>query len=557
MILRRMWVEGVDADITGFCYGAGLRKFQDDPNRLTGRRKPRATPHSGLQWGRGCKTMRANHHLPTMSQNTFLAVDLGAGSGRVIAAHADSHKIELEELHRFDNPGTDLPGGSFWNVIGLYRDIIEGIRRGVEKHGDSIVSIGIDTWGCDHGLIAADGGLLGMPHQYRDPRFEGMAEAMHGLMSEAEIYSHTGIKTNFYNSSLHLLAEARKKSPALFEAERLLFTPDLLAYWLTGRQAVERTIASTSQLLDPKTGDWAWEVIDALGLPRRVFGEIVAPGTVLGPVREAVAALIGKGGIPVVASASHDTASAVAGIPMTGEGSLWLSSGTWSIMGIEARDPVRTREALASGFCNELGVDRSVRFLKNISGLWLIQECKRQWEHEGKAFDYASMAAMAEEAEPFTAFVDPDDALFASPGGMPGKIQAWCEKSGQPVPQSPGAILRVATESLALKYRVVFESIQSLTGRDFTRLHAGGGGIQNEALCRATANALGIEVVAGPVEATSCGNVITQMMATGHVKDLGEGRELIRRSFDFRIYQPTDRAEWDAAFERFKKLLGN
>ena len=491
-----------------------------------------------------------------MLTKTFISVDLGAGSGRVIAAHADSHKIELEELHRFDNPGTDLPGGSFWNIIGLYREILEGIRRGVEKHGDSIVSIGIDTWGCDHGLIAEDGGLLGMPHQYRDTRYEGMAELMHSLMSEEEIYAHTGIKTNFYNSSLHLLAEAEKQSPALFEAGRLLFIPDLLAYWLTGRMAVERTIASTSQLLNPKTRGWAKEVIEALGLPLKLFGEIVSPGTVLGPVRDEVAAAIGKSGIPVVASASHDTASAVAGIPMSGDGNLWLSSGTWSIMGIETRDPVTTPAALALGFCNELGVNDSVRFLKNISGLWLIQECKRQWDAEGKNFDFASMAAMAEEAEPFTAFVDPDDASFASPGGMPGKIQAWCEKSGQPVPQTPGAILRVATESLALKYRVVFESIKSLTGKDFTRLHAGGGGIQNEALCRATANALGIEVVAGPVEATSCGNVITQMIATGHVKDLDEGRELIRRSFDFRIYQPTDRREWDAAFERFKGLMG-
>lgn len=521
--------------------------------RLEARRE---SVDSGLHEGTGFQTMRDNHPAPIMPHKTFIAVDLGAGSGRVIAATTDFHKIELEELHRFDNPGTDLPGGSFWNLIGLYRDILEGLRRAVEKHGERIVSIGIDTWGCDHGLVGPDGGLLGMPHQYRDPRFEGMAEVMHSLMSEEEIYSHTGLKTNFYNSSLHLLAEARKKSPALFEAERLLFTPDLLAYWLTGTQAVERTVASTSQLLDPKSGDWAWPVIDALGLPRRIFGPIVAPGTVLGPVREAVAAVIGRAGIPVVASASHDTASAVAGIPMNGTGNLWLSSGTWSIMGIESPEAVTTRDALGRGFCNELGVNGTVRFLKNISGLWLIQECKRQWELDGHAYSYATMAEMAEEAEEFSAFIDPDDAVFASPGGMPSKIQAWCEKSGQKVPQDPGSILRVATESLALKYRVVFENIKALSGREFTRLHAGGGGIQNEALCRATANALGIEVVAGPVEATSCGNVITQMIGTGHLADLDAGRDLIRRSFDFRIYQPQDTAAWNVAFERFKGLIG-
>ena len=491
-----------------------------------------------------------------MSKKTFIAVDLGAGSGRVIAAITDSSKIELEEMHRFDNPGTDLPGGSFWNIIGLYRDILEGLRRAVEKHGDSIVSIGIDTWGCDHGLLGPDGGLLGLPHQYRDPRFEGMADAMHALMPEAEIYAHTGIKTNFYNSSLHLLAEARKKSPALFEAETLLFIPDLLAYWLTGKKAVERTVASTSQLLDPKTGDWAWPVIDALGLPRGIFGEIVAPGTVLGPVREEVAAVIGKAGIPVVATACHDTAAAVAGIPMTGTGNLWLSSGTWSIMGTESAEAFTGKAALELGFCNELGVNDSVRFLKNIGGLWLLQECKRQWELDGKPLDFATMASLADAAEPFTAFIDPDDALFASPGGMPEKIRGWCEKSGQTVPQDPGTILRVATESLALKYRVVFENIKSLTGTDFKKLHAGGGGIQNEALCQATANALGIEVVAGPVEATSCGNVITQMIATGALADLQAGRELIRASFEFKTYQPQDTAAWDAAYSRFRALLG-
>ncbi len=371
-----------------------------------------------------------------MPSHTFIAVDLGAGSGRVIAATTDLQKIELEEIHRFDNPGTELPGGSFWNIVGLYRDILEGLRRAVEIHGDRIVSIGIDTWGCDHGLIGQNGTLLGMPHQYRDSRYEGMAEVMHGLMPEAEIYRHTGIKTNFYNTSLHLLAEAHKKNPALDAAETLLFIPDLLAYWLTGRRAVERSVASTSQLVDPATGDWAWPVIDALGLPRKMFGEIVAPGTVLGPIRDAVANFIGKAGITVVASASHDTASAVAGIPMSEGQKLWLSSGTWSIMGVERNTPVTTAKSVARGFCNELGVNQSVRFLKNIAGLWLIQECKRQWDLDGESIDYATMTRMAEAAEPFSAFINPDDEVFASPGNMPEKIRNWCEKSGQKI-QTP------------------------------------------------------------------------------------------------------------------------
>jgi len=490
-----------------------------------------------------------------MPSHTFIAVDLGAGSGRVIAATTDLQKIELEEIHRFDNPGTELPGGSFWNIVGLYRDILEGLRRAVEIHGERIVSIGIDTWGCDHGLIGQNGTLLGMPHQYRDPRFEGMAELMHGLMPESEIYRHTGIKTNFYNSSLHLLAEAHKKNPALDAAETLLFIPDLLAYWLTGRRAVERSIASTSQLVDPTTGNWAWPVIDALGLPRKMFGEIVAPGTVLGPIRDAVANFIGKAGIPVIASASHDTASAVAGIPMRDGQKLWLSSGTWSIMGVEMNTPVTTAESFERGFCNELGVNQSVRFLKNIAGLWLIQECKRQWDLDGESIDYATMTRMAEAAEPFSAFINPDDEVFASPGNMPEKIRNWCEKSGQKIPADKGTILRVATDSIALKYREVFDHIKAFTGTTFDQLHAGGGGIQNEPLSQSTADALGIMVVAGPIEATSCGNVITQMIGTGHLENFQAGRELIRRSFDFKTYEPRQSADWNAAYERFKALV--
>jgi rhamnulokinase len=487
--------------------------------------------------------------------SVFLSIDLGAGSGRVIAGITDLKTLRLEEIHRFDNPGTDLPGGSFWNIVGLYRDIVEGLRRAVEKYGKDIVAIGIDTWGCDFGLLDGHGRLLGMPHQYRDTRHEGMPAVMHSRLSEAEIYSLTGITTEFYNSSLHLLAEEQVASPALAAADKLLFIPDLLAYWLCGVQAVERTIASTSQLLDSSTGDWAWGVIEALGLPQRIFGKIVAPGTVLGPIRKEVARIIGLEGIPVVASASHDTASAVAGIPMEGDDPLWLSSGTWSIMGLERREPIRSPEAFAARCCNELGADGTVRFLKNISGLWLIQECKRQWALDGENLSYAEMATLAEEAPAFTAFIDPDDPVFAAPGDMPEKIRAFCERSGQQVPQDKGAILRVASESLALKYRVVFERFCELSGKRFTRLHAGGGGIQNAFLAQATADALGIEVVAGPVEATSCGNLVVQMIATGHVPDLAAGRRLIRDSFDFQTYSPRDPEQWQPAYLRFQQLI--
>jgi len=491
-----------------------------------------------------------------MREIVFIAVDLGAGSGRVMAARTDLSTMTLEEVHRFENPGVELPDGSYWNILGLYREILQGLRLAVEKFGERIVAIGIDTWAVDFALLDEGGAMLGMPHQYRDPRFEGMAERMHGMMPEAEIFRRTGIKTNFYNTSLHLLAEAGRGSVALAHAARLLFVPDLLAYWLTGVQSVERTNASTSQLMDPATGEWCWEVIRALGLPEAPFGPITAPGTLLGPLRKEVATQIGRGDIPVVATASHDTAAAVAGIPMAGEERLWLSSGTWSIMGVEMREPITSAKALGFGFCNELGVENSVRFLKNIGGLWLIQECKRQWALDGEDLDYAELARLSAGAEAFSAFIDPDDPVFASPGGMPEKIAGYCARTGQTVPADKGTILRIASDSLALKYRVVFERLESLTGRKFTKLQMGGGGIQNGSLSQSTANALGIEVIAGPVEATSCGNVITQMVATGHLQDISAGRELIRRSFEFKHYLPEDAEAWTSAYATFREVIG-
>ncbi len=490
-----------------------------------------------------------------MPKKVFLSIDLGAGSGRIIAAKTDFTHLYLEEVHRFNNPGTDLPGGSYWNIIGLFRDIQEGLRKAVATYGNRICSIGIDTWGCDFALLDGSGRMLGMPHQYRDPRFEGMAEKMHALMPEQEIYQHTGVRTNFYNSSLHLLAEKLRQSPSLMHAERLLFIPDLLAYWLTGVMANERTLASTSQLFDPATDDWAWPVIDALGLPRKIFGNIVAPGTILGPIRTEIADYIGMENIPVIASASHDTASAVAGIPMSQGDNLWLSSGTWSIMGLETPVPITTQAAFDAGFCNELGHSGTVRFLKNISGLWLIQECKRQWAIDGDDLDYAALAELAIEAPAFTAFIDPDHSSFSTAGEMPDKIQEFCRASGQDIPNVKGKILRVATDSIAMKYRVTYEKIKALTGHSFARLHVGGGGIQNAHLAQATANALGIEIIAGPIEATSCGNVAIQMIATGYLPDMASARELIKKSFDFKTYLPQDQENWNAAYETFKKFL--
>lgn len=482
---------------------------------------------------------------------TRIAIDLGASSGRVIAGVTEDGKLTLNEIHRFENPAIELPSGLYWNIFGLFHEIVTGLKMAIETHGENIASIAIDTWGCDFGLFDNTGELIGTPHQYRDPRFEGMADKMHDIMTEDEIFSLTGIKTNFYNSALHLLAMKSKGSVSLANATTLLFIPDILAYWLTGVKAVEKTNASTSQLLDAETGKWSQEVIEALGLPMRIFGKIVPPGTVLGELRPQLKDSLGRCDIPFVVAPCHDTASAVAGIPLSESEPLWLSSGTWSIMGVEIKHPVRSYDALSYGFCNELGIDNSVRFLKNIAGLWLIQESKRQWERDGASHSFGELVTMAAQADPFIAFIDPDDEVFASPGNMPKKIQEYCERTGQKVPSSIGEILRVTTDSLALKYRVVFERIKKLTNRDYAKLHAGGGGIQNEALCQATANALGIEVQAGPVEATSCGNLVTQMIATGELSGFPEARKLIRESFEFKSFQPEDTDAWTAAYRKF------
>ena len=378
---------------------------------------------------------------------------------------------------------------------------------------------------------------------------------MHDLMPEEEIFSFTGIKTNFYNSALHLLSLRLKNSVALSQARSILFIPDILAYWLTGVKSVEKTNASTSQLLNAETGDWSEEVIEALGLPRSIFGKIVPPGTMLGQLRSELKDTIGRCDIPFVVAPCHDTASAVAGIPLTEAEPLWLSSGTWSIMGVEKKSPIRSEEALSYGFSNELGIDNTVRFLKNIGGLWIIQECKRHWDKKGEKYSFAELAKLSSDAEPFFAFIDPDDATFSAPGDMPARICEYCKKTGQAIPETIGQILRVTTYSLALKYRVVYERIIKLTGRNYDRLNAGGGGIQNEDLCQATANALGIEVHAGPIEATSCGNIITQMLATKEIKNFSEGRDLIRESFDFKIYTPQETDSWNQAYVDFCKII--
>lgn len=490
-----------------------------------------------------------------MNEQVYLAVDLGAGSGRVLAAQTSKQSLTLEELHRFDNPGTDLPGGLVWNVLGLYREILHGLKIAVDRFGDRISALGIDTWGVDFALLDAQGRLLGLPHQYRDSRTDGMEEEAERRYGNARIYSETGIMPFFLNSSLQLLGEAVRDGAALRSASHFVMMPDLLAFWLTGRIAVERTNASTTQLFSPLTKDWAWDVIEGLGLPKRIFGEVVEPGTRLGDLRAVVTEDIG-GNFPVIATTTHDTGAAVAGIP--GEGSYaFLSSGTWSILGAELPEPVLTEDAFEVGWANEQGVENTTRFLRNISGGWLFQECQRHWAGQGEDLSYGELADLAQGAKPFIAFVDPDHEDLKAPGKMPERIQHLCEQTGQAVPQGKGEILRVATESVALKHRVRFDELQTLTGRKLDRIHMGGGGIQNELLVQAIANSCQVPVHAGPTEATACGNLITQMVATGQLPDIAAGRQLIRDSLPLKVFAPAagEIKEWEEALTRFQGIL--
>lgn len=484
----------------------------------------------------------------------YLAIDLGAGSGRLVAGVHHGSSLELDEIYRFSNRGVEVNGACHWKTLDLFDSILCGLEKAVERYGDAIRSVAVDSWGCDHVMLDDAGQVLGGHRQYRDPRSEGMQQVLDQRMAPAEIYRRTGLQPAFYNSSLHLLAESEAGNRCLEMADRLLFTPDLLAYWLCGVAANERSIASTSQLYDPESRDWAWDVIDLIRLPRRMFGPLVDPGTVLGPLTASVRARTGAAAsVQVVASAGHDTACAVAGLPMRSSG-LWLSSGTWSIIGVETDSPVTCEDAFEAGLSNECGVAGSTRLLQNVAGMWMAQESMRHWAENGAGAGFDVLDRLTEEADPFLAFIDPNDPLFSSAGNMPERIQRYCRESGQRVPGSQGEILRVINESLAMKYRQVVESLQRVTGRRYDCLYAGGGGTKNRLLMQSAADALGVPVLAGPVEATSCGNLVMQMVATGALSDVAAGRVLIAASMESCRFEPRTQCEWDEAYLRFLSI---
>jgi rhamnulokinase len=493
----------------------------------------------------------------------FLACDLGAESGRAVIGHLDGDQLHLEELHRFPNGPVQVLGSLHWDVLHLWSEIKHGLGLAANAYGDGLVSIGLDTWGVDFGLLAADDTLLGNPYHYRDSRTDGIMEKAFEIVPRADIYGNTGIQFMQFNSLYQLLAMAQAASPALDAARTFLNMPDLLNFWLSGRKASEFTIATTSQCYDPRARDWARGLLDKLGIPSHIFGEIVPPGTVLGPLHSSVVNETGCAAIPVVASAAHDTASAVAAVPTTGGDYIYLSSGTWSLMGVETTQPVITDRSLAYDFTNEGGVDGTFRFLKNIMGLWLVQECRREWSRAGETHSYDDLSRMA-AATPAPASRKPgavglvplNDSRFLPPGNMTGRIQAFCHETGQTVPETKGEIIRCALESLALEYRWVAERLDEIVGRPLPAIHIFGGGSQNKLLNQFAADATGRTIIAGPVEATAIGNILVQALALGHVATLPEARGLVRRSFDVETYEPCDSDAWAEAYEQYLLLKG-
>jgi rhamnulokinase len=486
----------------------------------------------------------------------FLALDLGAESGRAIIGQIAGGRLTLSDAHRFPNVHVRLPDGWHWDTLRLWTDIKEGIRQAARQVEGNLVSVGVDTWGVDFGLLDQNDSLIGDPFQYRDGRTDGMLEEAFRRVPREEIFERTGIQFLTLNSLYQLLSMVVNRSPALDIAGTFLPMPDLFNFWLTGRKVSEFSIATTTQCYDTRQGDWARSMLERMGIPAHMFPEVVPSGTVLGQLLPHVAEEVGVDDLTVVAPPCHDTGSAVAGVPAEGADFAWVSSGTWSILGAELPEPVINAQSLAYNLTNEGGFGDTARLCRNVMGLWLIQQCRSTWARQGEALSYSELTTMASQSQSFQCVVDPDWHEFLKPGDMPARIRAYCERTGQPVPQRKGDIVRCALEGIALKYRWVLERVEEVLGHRLEPIHILGGGTQNQLLSQFAADAIGRQVVAGPIEATASGNIIVQAIATGHLGSLAEGREVIRNSFPLFTFEPGDRAGWDEAYDKLLDLLG-
>lgn len=480
-----------------------------------------------------------------MASRTVLAVDLGAESGRVVVVNFDGQRLTAAEAHRFPNIPVEVQGTLHWDILRLWQDVQDGIRKAPKAD-----ALGLDGWGVDFALLDKKDRLLANPVHYRDRRTEGMIEYVFSKIPRAKVFERTGIQIMSINTLYQLASLAQNQDPILDTAATFISHSDLLYFWLTGVKVNEFTMISTSQLYDPRAGDWAFEVLEAVGIPKRLFGKVTHPGPILGHYNA----------IPVVLAPHHDTADAVVGVPSQNPHYAYLSSGTWSLLGLELKAPIINEAALAANVTNEGGYAGTFRLLKNIMGLWLLQEARRWWiahghQSQAQEYSYEQLAAMAEQAPPFVSLINPDHEMFLPTGDMPGRISAFCQQTGQPVPDSVGTFARCIFESLALKYRYVLRQLIALTGQPVEVLHIVGGGTQNTLLCQMAADATGCTVIAGPAEATALGNAVVQLIALGDLKSISEGRALIRESFPVAIYEPKHTAAWDAVEARFKALL--
>ena len=484
----------------------------------------------------------------------YLACDLGAESGRLMLATLDEGKLSLEEIHRFANNLIHQDDGSLhWNIPEILSEVKAGLKKAGAR-GTGIAGFSVDSWGVDYVLFDEAGALMSPTFCYRDPRTERGVKAAYEKTDWETIFNETGIQFMPLNTLFQLMAEPPER---LERAELILGVGDGIHFLLSGGRIIEESMASTFQLYNPRTRGWSDKLIETLGLPRRIFPEITPSGKCLGPLLPDVAEEAGLHEVAVIAGCTHDTGAAVAAAPATGEKPwAYISSGTWSLMGTELESPIVTDACRELNFTNEIGHGGSVRLLKNIIGLWLIQECRRQWQRDGHDYDYAELTTLAEDAEPFASLIDPTDARFVAPGDMPGKISAYCRETNQPEPKAPGAVVRCALESLALLYGRTFRQIETLIERPIERLHIVGGGAKNRLLNQLTANAVGAPTVAGPAEATAAGNALLQAVALEHVASLADARKVVRDSFALETYAPEDADKWKAAEERFAGLVG-
>lgn len=494
------------------------------------------------------------------NDKVYLAVDLGASGGRVLAGQFDGTRLTLNEVHRFSNGPVVANGRMYWNLLGLWQQITDGLRAAADQFGDQVVSVGVDTWGVDYGLLGPGDELLGNPYCYRDARTNDMMERAFANVGRDEIFAETGLQFMQFNTLYQLLA-MKEGNPALLEAaESFLMIPDLFHWLLTGEKANEFTNASTTQFHNPITHSWSEALFDRFGLPKQILGEVLAPGTRLGSLRQDVAAATGLKNVGVVLPGTHDTASAVMAVPAAGEvraspSWCYISSGTWSLMGAETPTPVVNDKCAELNFTNEGGVGGTTRLLKNIAGLWLLQECRRIWSQEGTELTWDEMVHRAAIAKPLANLINPDASEFVAPTRMPEAIRTFCSETGQPVPDSEGEVVRCALESLALRYRMALNWTEELAGGNIDTVHIVGGGTQNRLLCQMAADACNRRVVAGPIEATAIGNVMMQVVSSGEVGSIAEAREVIRNSFDVEEYTPQDPQPWDEAFERFSSIV--